>query len=270
MAVNTNMNRTDGLPLITPFYNPSLHPHPMAFRLVDTDLCSPPFSAAADEAIASARAEGIVPNTLHFYRREKATVSLGYFQSAKDDIDPEFCRANDISVIRRATGGSAVFTDENQLIYALVVGEDEVPEGKHETYELVCSAIVAGLASLGVQAVYKPINDILVDGAKLSGSAQMRRRGVVLQHGTLILEVDREMMKGALKADPENISKVTSLARILGHRPQVQDVRAALLRGFEGVFGARFEPGELSDRENELISRLIAEKYGSDDWNLKR
>jgi lipoate-protein ligase A len=242
----------------------------MSLRLVDTDLCTPPYSAAADEAIASSRADGLVPDTLHFYRRDKPTVSLGYFQSVSEDIDLEFCHANDISVIRRATGGSAVFTDENQLIYALVVGEDWVPEGTNETYENVCSAIVAGLASLGVEAEYKPINDILVDGAKISGSAQMRRWGVVLQHGTLILDLDREMMRGALRADPEKISRMSSLAGILGHRPQVRDVREALLKGFEEVLGARFEPGALSDREQELTIELISEKYDNDDWNLKR
>jgi lipoate-protein ligase A len=242
----------------------------MAWRLVDTDLCPPPYSAAADEAIASARAENTVPDTLHFYRRDTPTVSLGYFKSASKDVDLDFCRQRGISVIRRATGGSAVYTDGNHLIYALVTGEDTLPGNMDLIYEKVCSAIVEGLAILGVEADFKPINDVLVGGRKISGSAQMRRRGVVLQHGTLILDLDRETMFLTLRVNPEKKSGLTSLAEVLGKAPPLGDVKTALTRGFEKVFDVGIEPGGLTVRENDLIDVLISEKYGRDEWNLRR
>ncbi len=240
----------------------------MSWRLVDTDLASPPFTAAADEAIALARSKDLVPNTLHLYRREVPTVSLGYFQSVETDIDIDFCERNGICILRRVSGGSTIYTDPGHLIYALVVDEDELPRDKHEAYEKVCGAIVRALGILGVDAEFKPINDVLVGGRKMSGSAQMRRWGVVLQHGTLILDNDPGMMSGALRAD--KTGNITSLAEMLGSKPDLPKIKDALVRGFGEVFDIAFSREQFTGPENERISKLIAEKYGRKEWNYRR
>ena len=242
----------------------------MTWRLVDTDICAPPYSAAADEAIALARSKDLVPDTLHFYRRSVPTVSLGYFQSASEDINRDFCDEHGIQIVRRATGGSAVYTDKNHLIYGLMTDESPMPLDKEETYRKVCSALVGGLAHMGIAATFKPVNDVLVNGRKISGSAQMRRWGVVLQHGTLILANDTKKMFGALNVDRGKAKHITSLEEVLGRKPPVSDVKSALVKGFEEVFGARFEPGELTDFEIDKIEELIAEKYGNDQWNFRK
>ena len=136
--------------------------------------------------------------------------------------------------------------------------------------EMVCSAIIAGLASLGVKAEYKPINDVLVDGAKISGSAQMRRWGVVLQHGTLILDLDRDKMYGALRTDPDKKTRVTSLAEAMEGGVHLAAVKEALVAGFGEVLGSEFRRGSLTETERARIDELVREKYGNDDWNLKR
>ena len=93
------------------------------WRLVDSGLAEPAFTAAADEAIALAVSEGKVSNTLHFYRRKVPTISLGYFQEVEKSLDMDFCRQNDIQILRRVSGGSAIYTDPGHLIYGLAVDE---------------------------------------------------------------------------------------------------------------------------------------------------
>lgn len=250
----------------------------MEWRLVDSDLSEPEYTVAADEAIARARSKGLVPNTLHFYRRKVPTVSMGYFQKADEALDIDFCRRNCIRILRRASGGSAIYTDPGHLIYGLVVDEAEIPADRNEAFRKVCSAITLALGSLGIQAEFKPANDVLVNRRKISGSAQMRRWGTVLQHGTLVLYNDIGMMTGALKMDTEKVHSrnlepetyVTSLEETLGHAPDIQAVKSALVDGFEKTFGVTFRKTGLTEFENELIRELTESKYGRDEWNLSR
>ena len=249
----------------------------MTWRLLDSGLSEPAFTVAADEAIALARAKGIVPNTLHFYRRDSPTVSLGYFQKIDKAIDLDFCRANGVRIVRRVTGGSAIYTDENQLIYGLAVDENSLPHEREMAFRKVCSAIVTALATMGIPAVHKPINDVLVSGRKISGSAQMRRRGIVLQHGTLVLKNDTAMMEGALRMDERKLSQrglkpstcVTSLFEIMGKVPDIEKVKASLVYGFEKEFDIHLESSDFTSQEAEIIDELIQKKYSRDVWNLK-
>ena len=141
-------------------------------------------------------------------------------------------------MVRRVSGGSAVYTDSDQLIYGLAC-RDVLPEGKEEAFSMVCGALIIALEQLGIPAEYKPINDILVRGEKISGSAQMRKWGIVLQHGTLILDLDRDMMFGALKADHRPLP---SLNEVSEKRHDVSTVKQALVHGFQTAFDIEIEP----------------------------
>ena len=250
----------------------------MNWRIVDSDLSEPTFTAAADEAIARARSEDSVPNTLHFYQRKYPTVSIGYFQEAEKAVNMEFCINNGIRLLRRVTGGSAVYTDPGHLIYGLIVDETALPGDRNQTYQMVCSAIVLALDSIGVEAVVRPVNDVLVNGRKISGSAQMRRWGIVLQHGTLVINNNPAMMLGALRMDMEKVrgrglepeTYVTSLAEVMGCVPEIKVVKSALIKGFEAIFNINFKESKLTRFETDLIRELIDNKYGRDYWNLKR
>ena len=250
----------------------------MKWRLVDSDLADPAFTVAADEAIARARSENKVPNTLHFYRRNVLTISLGYFQEVEKSINSQFCQQNNIQIVRRVSGGSAVYTDPGHLVYGLAVDEASLPSDRNKAFELVCGAIVLALKELGIEAQFKSINDVLVNGRKVSGSAQMRRWGIVLQHGTLVLSNEGNMLSSALKMDIKKIDArgqkpetyVTSISEITGQEPDIEKIKAAIVKGFESVFGIKFENSDLTHYENKLIKQLIIDKYGNDEWNLKR
>jgi lipoate-protein ligase A len=250
----------------------------MNWRLVDSGLSEPEFTVAADEAIAIARSKMLVPNTLHFYRRKCPTVSLGYFQEVRKAINIDFCKRNDVHIVRRMTGGSAIYTDSGHLIYGLIVDDNTLPLDRNKAFEKVCSAIVASLDFMGIEASFKPVNDVLVKGRKISGSAQMRRWGIVLQHGTLIMQNNQEMMIGALKMDKEKIMKrgmkpatyVTSLDEVLGRETDAESVKSALVNGFEDAFDISLIPSQLTEFEEEKIKELIEIKYGCEKWNFKR
>lgn len=264
-------------PFITIFILPQALSSPMNWRLIDSGLSEPEFTVAADEAIALARSKKLVPNTLHLYRRSHPTVSLGYFQEVDKATNRDFCQKNDVRMVRRITGGSAIYTDCGHLIYGLIVDDSTLPNDRIKAFETVCSALVLALGTLSVKAVYKPVNDIMVNGRKISGSAQMRRWGIVLQHGTLVLSNNNVMMTGALKMDLKKLEDrgqspstyVTSLEEILGRKPDVEIVKSALIKGFEDAFRIKLIPSELIESETQTIQELIEKKYGSDKWNLK-
>jgi lipoate-protein ligase A len=162
-----------------------------------------------DEAIREARLREIVPNTLHLYRRKPPTVSIGRYQNIEEVVDLEYCKEHRIDIIRRTSGGGTIYTDSNCLEYAVVVnqGYSEIPMDLEGSFKVICTGIITALNVLDIDASYKPLNDVLVRGKKISGNAQRRRR-VLLQHGTLLVDADFESMSKALRMGDEGKAKL--------------------------------------------------------------
>jgi len=236
-------------------------------------------SMALDEAVLRLNSEGRSPNTLRFWRWQPSAVSIGYFQSLELEVNLEEARREGIQVVRRITGGGAVFHDTNgELTYSLVCKEEDLPRDILESYRLICGGLVKGLGLLGLEAEFRPVNDVLVRGRKISGSAQTRRWGSVLQHGTILISPDVRLMFRVLRVSPEKLSdkaissvfeRVTTIERELGRKPGFEEVRGAMIKGFEGVLGVGFEEGDLTGEELEL-ARELALKYSSEEWLRKR
>ena len=242
------------------------------WRLVDSGLVAPAESVALDEAILEAHSAGSAPDTLHFYVRSSPTVSVGYFQSVGEGLHIEACRRLGVSVVRRGSGGSSIYTDRGQLIYALVSRSDNLPATPDASFALVCGAIAKALSSLGLEARHRPVNDVEVGGRNVSGSAQLRRRGSVLVHGTIIVDTDMAAMDSVLRrhgAGPRPSERVTSLRSLLGAAPAMDDVKRLLRESFSSSLGAVFEEGALSEEERDRAARLVAERYSRDEWNLR-
>ena len=222
-----------------------------------------------------ARIRDLVPNTLHLYRRSRPAVSLGYFQKVESDVDLDFCKDRDISIVRRVSGGSAIYTDDRQLVYAAVLKGDlgSVPD----SYERICGAVILGLGFAGIKATFKPVNDILVGGKKVSGSAQLRRQGAVLQHGTILVDADFDRMFRALKVPEEKyrsrglthpVQKMTTLKKE-GFSQGLTALRDAVAKGFAESFGVDIRESDLTAFEKGLVKKLVREKYGTDKWNFR-
>lgn len=252
------------------------------WRLLDTGLRDAFYNMALDEAIAIARSKKIVPNTLRFFRWEPSAVSIGYFQSMEEEVDIEACDRLGVDYVRRRTGGGAVYHDrDGELTYSLIINEDHplISRDFQKTYETLCSGIIRGLRILGVPAEFKPINDIVVGGKKISGNAQTRSMNVVHQHGTILRDVNPSLMFTVLKVPSEKIrdkmiksvkERVTSIKNYLRREVSFEDLKNALVRGFEETFNIKLVLGEITDFEERTAIKLKMEKYSTKEWNFKR
>ncbi|MFX0097652.1 MAG: biotin/lipoate A/B protein ligase family protein [Candidatus Hodarchaeota archaeon] len=252
------------------------------WRLIDLEVLSGPMTMAIDEAILRLTALGRSPPTLRLYRWNPSTVSIGYFQSIHEEVDLEVCRELEVDVVRRITGGGAVYHDyDGEITYSMIVKEDnpKIPRNIMESYRLICQGIVGGIKNLGLNAEFKPINDIIANGRKISGNAQTRRQNVFLQHGTILVDFDPEAMFKVLKVSRAKISdkliqsvreRVTSIRNELEGDITFEEVRKALIEGFQGVLQINFKKGKLSESEQELADRLLIDKYSDQGWNFRR
>lgn len=248
------------------------------FRLIDTGYKDAFTNMAVDEAIMTMVSKGKVKPTLRFFGWKPSAISIGYFQSLDKEVDLEKCRELGVDYVRRITGGGAVFHDA-EITYSFHIPEKDVPKDIMESYDLICGAIIKGLQSIGIDARYAPLNDIVVNKKKISGNAQTRRMGVCLQHGTILIDVDVEKMFSILKVPDEKIKdkmianvkeRVTSINKETGMKTEYNDLAIALRKGFEEQFKIKFSEEKLTDEEIELAEFIKKEKFGTREWNHKR
>lgn len=252
------------------------------WRLLDTSLNDAFYNMALDEAILIARSRNLVPNTVRLFRWEPSAVSIGYFQSMRQEVDIPTCDRNGIQYVRRHTGGGAVYHDrDGELTYSMLIDEGNrlISKDFQKTYRTLCSGLELGLRQLKIPAEFKPINDLIVNGKKISGNAQTRRRGVVHQHGTILREVDPDLMFTALKVPNEKIrhkmiktirERVTSINKYLNNEVSFQKLKQALITGFQESFNVKLIPGDVTEFEEQTAQKLKGDKYATQQWNFKR
>jgi lipoate-protein ligase A len=252
-------------------------------RLVDTpEGASGSLNMGIDEALLGSVSRGESPPTLRLYRWTPPCVTIGYFQSLEAEVDIEACRERGVDAVRRLTGGGAVFHDD-EITYSLVIplGHELALRDSGDvlaSYRSICAGLVRGLAELGAEASFEPINDIAVGGRKVSGNAQTRRRGCLLQHGTVLLGLDSELMFTLLRIPAEKLkgraaearSRVASLSDILGREIPYGEAAEALARGFELAWGAELVRSGFSASELAEARRLAEERFSTREWNFRR
>lgn len=253
-----------------------------AWRLLGFGVYDAYTNMAIDEALLTLRSEGRSPNTIRFYRWKPSAVSIGYFQILEQEVNVDACRRRGVDVVRRMTGGGAVYHDyEGEITYSIIVnqGNPKIPGDILKSYEVVCEGIVLGLERLGIKAGFKPINDIEANGRKISGNAQTRRLGVVVQHGTILIKTDVKTMFDVLKVGEEKVSdkmiksveeRVTSIERELGKGVGFDEVFEALKYGFSEALDVELIEGTLDSAESDLAARLRNGKYRTKEWNFDR
>lgn len=254
---------------------------PQRFRFLDLRVNDAYTNMAVDEAITKARGEGKVPDTLRFYMWKPSAVTLGYFQSVEDEVNLDALGRFGFNLNRRISGGGAVLNSETgEITYSVVLKEDDprVSTDPVESYHLLCQGIIDALEVLGIKADFKPINDIVVSGKKVSGNAQIRRYGAVLHHGTLLVDFDAKQMFGVLKISKEKLSdkmiqqaeeRVTTIRRLLGRPIGFAEVRDALEKGYKKALNAELVKGELTPYEQELVKQF-RERYAGRAWIYRR
>ena len=236
---------------------------------LETGSTDPAYNLAFEETVLERRREGAL---LILWQNDN-TVVIGQNQNAEAEIDRAFVEAHNIRVVRRMTGGGAVYHDLGNLNYSFIT---DVEDAEKLTLERFTRPVVEALRGLGLDAEASGRNDILAGGRKVSGTAQRLLHGRVLHHGTLLFDSNPELLAGALRADPlkfQSKSTRSVRSRVGNIRPLLRedmDLPAfwAYLRGALGGRGLR--PGALTEEELEQVRRLKAEKYDTWAWNFGR
>lgn len=249
------------------------------WRLLDSGAMSPSLNMAIDRAILALHANGQAPPTLRFYQWQPAAVSLGYFQK-RHNLNLDVCRQYGIEVVRRPTGGKAVL-HLGDLTYAVIAGTgDGIPSAVTAAYLLISEGLLAGFHSLGIDArmgretrnspqtdvcfLRCAIGAIVHQGKKLVGSAQTWHASSMLQHGSIILLPQDEMLlklwggsSGAGELQTAFKGRLTSLREILGYSIDLSKLKTALREGLARTLGVDLVEGELTWEEWNLARELI-------------
>jgi lipoate-protein ligase A len=249
---------------------------PANFRIIDTGVREGRANIAFDPALIDERRAGRVPDTIRFMRFPP-TALIGRHQDLSREVDLDYCKQNGIGIVRRVTGGGAIYLDDGQLGWELVfhrssLGVAALPE----LAGLICNAAAAGLGELGVDARFRPRNDIEVDGRKISGTGGFFDGDILIYQGTVLVDLDPARMVAALNVPESKLKKheldsaeqrVVTLRELLGDGlPDMNTIKAALITGFTEGLGIEAEPGEITENEEALAHRFFIEEIGTEEF----
>ncbi|CEG27834.1 lipoate--protein ligase family protein [Bacillus sp. B-jedd] len=270
---------------------------------IDSGNESPSFNMALDEALLEWHSEGKIPPAVRFYGWNPATLSIGYFQKVEKEIDMKAVKAHGLGFVRRPTGGRGVL-HEHELTYSVIVSEDhpKMPVSVTEAYRVISEGILHGFRNLGFAADFavpkteeeknslkNPRSsvcfdapswyELVVEGRKVAGSAQTRQKGVILQHGSILLDLDEdklfslfhytsERVKERMKASFKN--KAVAINQLSERQVGIEEAKAAFKKGFEEGLEIDLIPYQLSEEQLGYVETLAKDVYENDEWNFKR
>ncbi|WP_121642882.1 octanoyltransferase LipM [Bacillus vallismortis] len=273
------------------------------WRFIDSGNANPAFNMALDEALLYWHSEKKIPPVIRFYGWNPATLSVGYFQNIKKEINFEAVHKYNLGFVRRPTGGRGVLHDQ-ELTYSVIVSEEhpEMPATVTEAYRVISEGILQGFRNLGLDAYFaiprtekekeslkNPRSsvcfdapswyELVVEGRKVAGSAQTRQKGVILQHGSILLDLDEDKLFDLFLYPSERVrermqrnfkNKAVAINELTEKRVTMDEARKAFKEGFETGLNIHLEPYELSQEEFDFVQHLAETKYASDEWNYKR
>ncbi|MHA1262974.1 MAG: lipoyl protein ligase domain-containing protein [Candidatus Freyarchaeota archaeon] len=245
------------------------------WRYVDYSSKDPYMNLAIEEALARGVLELGSPNTLRLWQHPKI-VSIGCFQRPEQEVNIDYCRRNGIKIVRRMSAGGAVYQDSGNLNYSLYIDTSELKSFRDpvESYSYLCRGLIIALRSLGLDAEFRPVNDVVVGGRKISGNAQHQLYSVLVHHGTLLMDLNFDNLEKALTVPREKLrdkgvtsvrERVTTIKKELGRKIPTNTVKSAVLRGYAEALGVRFKKSRITREEIEIAKKLY-EKYSSPEW----
>lgn len=218
-----------------------------------------------------------VDETYFMFYSMRPSIIVGKSQNTVEEINTEYVRKNDVNVVRRLSGGGAVYNDEGDLSFSFITKDDGQ---SFNNYEKFTKPVIRALRKLGVDAELSGRNDIEVDGKKVSGNAQFFTKGKMYNHGTLMFDVNLENVAAALNPNPEKVeskgvksvrSRVTNIREHLNEDMDIHEFRKTLLRYIFEVERVEDVPEyELTDEDWLAINQILEEHYRSWEWNYGR
>lgn len=270
---------------------------------INSGKCSPSYNMALDEALLEWHSRGEIGPVLRFYEWEPATLSIGYFQSVEKEIDMDAVEKHGLGFVRRPTGGRGVL-HEHELTYSVIVTEEYpgMPETVTEAYRVISGGLLEGFRNLGLHAEFslpaskeqsdnlkKPKSavcfdapswyELVVEGKKVAGSAQTRQKGVILQHGAILLGLDEDKLVSLFKFPSEEIrkrmrdalpEKAVAIDRLTDRDISVDECVEAFAKGFETALDIVLQPIELTEEQLLYVEEIEQRKYANKDWTFKK
>ncbi|MDH5256445.1 MAG: lipoate--protein ligase family protein [Gammaproteobacteria bacterium] len=257
------------------------------WRMIDTGVRPAAQNMALNRAILEAHQEGKIPHTLRFLQF-KPSALLGFHQSAEQELRIDYCKENNIDIQRRMTGGGAIYFDETQIGWELYLDKKALGTADMSAIaKKICEAAADGISRLGVDAKFRPRNDIEVDGKKVSGTGGAFDGDSILYQGTLLVDFDVEKMMKILRIPAEKLSdkaissardRVANLKDLLGEAPSMALVKKHISEAFAEAFDVEFEENDvltdlptdsltemLTKEEQELYEEALSE-IDTDEW----
>ncbi|REB10046.1 lipoate--protein ligase family protein [Sporosarcina sp. BI001-red] len=272
------------------------------WNYIQSGKCLPSFNMALDEALLDWHSKGEIGPVLRFYEWEPATLSIGYFQSVSKEIDMEAVQQYGLGFVRRPTGGRGVL-HEQELTYSVIVSEDypDMPETVTEAYRVISGGLLEGFRNLGLEASFSVPSEqvaeqlkrpksgvcfdtsswyeLVVEGKKVAGSAQTRQKGVILQHGAILLSLDVDKLVSLFKFESEEIreqvrkglpEKAVAIDRLSDRDITVAECSLAFSNGFEKALGIELIPYVLTTEQLKVVEEIENRKYANDEWTYRK
>jgi lipoate-protein ligase A len=247
------------------------------FELIHPGPLPPAVLGALDQVLTEELAAGRRGPTLRFWEWTERAVFIGSFQSLRNEVDPEGVAKHDVTVVRRISGGGAMFMEAgNCITFSLVVPASLVDGLSFEqSYRFLDDWVIGALADVGVKATFAGLNDVASPAGKIAGSAQKRLAGgAVLHHMTMAYDIDADKMLEVLRIGREKLSdKGTTSAnkRVDPVRSQTGMAREDVIAAFIAHFRSRYPTvdGELRTEELARAEELVAEKFGNPEWTAR-
>ena len=241
----------------------------MPVHYLETGSTDPCYNLAFEQYVLEQKRSG---DWLILWQNDR-TVVVGLNQNTAEEINPAFIRDHHISVVRRMTGGGAVYHDLGNLNYSFIT---DLGTAEELTVRRFTEPVCGALAALGVNAQSSGRNDILVDGKKVSGTAQRIAGSRILHHGTLLFDSDPDMIAGALRADPAKFSSksVKSVRSRVGFLRDCLPPGTGLRQFWDGILRELTADGllreQLSEDELARVRQLADDRYRNRDWTYGR
>ncbi|MFX0559938.1 biotin/lipoate A/B protein ligase family protein [Tepidibacillus infernus] len=273
------------------------------WRFIDYQTYSPSINMALDEALLEWHSKGQFPPTIRFYGWDPATLSIGYFQKLHREINLQKVKEHGIGLVRRLTGGRAVLHDK-ELTYSVVISENhpKMPKTVTEAYRIISLGLLEGFKQLGLHAYFSVPEtkeeldklknprssvcfdapswyELVVEGRKVAGSAQTRQKGVILQHGSILLDLDEDILFDLFQYPSDRVrermqrnfkNKAVAINQIATRKINLEEVREAFKSGFEKGLNIRLEPYTLTEDEMNFVEELAKKRYEHEEWTFAR
>lgn len=272
------------------------------WNFINTGSQNPYYNMAMDEALLNFVSRGEIDPVIRFYTWDPATLSTGYFQRLQKEIDIEKVKEKGFGLVRRQTGGRGVLHDK-ELTYSVIVPESHpnMPSTITEAYRVISQGLLEGFKNLGFETYFavprskeereklkQPRSsvcfdapswyELVVEGRKIAGSAQTRQKGVILQHGSILQDIDIDELfdmfifkNDRLKAKMKEafVEKAVAINDISEKHITLEEMEQAFEEGFKTGLNIDFKPLKLSDQQMAEVKEL-EEKYRSDEWMYRK